>query len=192
MPKQPTAGGDGNGYESDEPIIDEANDIEDNDETKSVKSEESVSEPEETTEIKDDDEPAVDETSEIKFETDEPETCLYKISSKIKKKQFDTEESDDDLFEEEITETHTYIVVKPEDRITKPILTKYERVRILGDRRKQLTLGAKPMLKGVENLSPKEISNLELKYGVIPFIIVRNLPSGLQEHWKVNELKIMN
>ena len=120
--------------------------------------------------------------------------CLYKFS---KKAMSDEEGSDigDDLesvFEDDIaTEKHDQIV-KNEDRETKPVITKYERVRILGDRAKQLSSGAKPMLLNVENMSPKEIAKLELERGVIPFWIEKVLPNGRRERWKINELKIVN
>jgi len=71
-------------------------------------------------------------------------------------------------------------------------LTKYERVRVLGERSKQISLNAKPMIKGVEKLDPKEIAQLELKMGVLPIIIIRTLPTGQKERWKVSELKIVN
>lgn len=85
-------------------------------------------------------------------------------------------------------------VVSSENRITRAVLTKYERVRILSERRKQLILGAKPMIKvsHVDNISEKEIASLELKNKVIPFIIIRTLPNGDIEHWKINELEIGN
>lgn len=106
------------------------------------------------------------------------------------KKKYDNDTYTANL-EEGIIKKRTFIVA-PKDRITRPVLTKYERVRILSERRQQLTLGAKPMVAFDGNLSPTEISNLELQEKVIPFIIVRQLPSGQIEHWHLNELKIIN
>ena len=83
-------------------------------------------------------------------------------------------------------------IVKPEERVTKPFLTKFERVRLLGDRAKQLSLGAKPMLKNTELLNPKEIARLELEKKVIPLIIERTLPNGKKERWNITELSIVN
>jgi len=118
------------------------------------------------------------------------DSCLYKFN----KKNFD----DDDIEEE--VELHfedddivaDEIVTNPEDREAKAILTKYERVRILGDRTKQLSLGAKPMLIVGDDMQPKEIARLELEKGVIPFIIEKTLPNGRRERWKVSELEIVN
>ena len=77
-------------------------------------------------------------------------------------------------------------------RITFPILTKYERVRILCDRAKHLSCGAKPMIQNYQHLDSKQIAEEELKHGVIPFIIVRTLPNGKKEKWRISELQIIN
>ena len=78
--------------------------------------------------------------------------------------------------------------IKPEDRITKPYLFEFERVRILGERAKQISMGAKPMIKNVDNLDPKTIAKLELTNKIIPLIILRELPDGRIEKWKIEEL----
>jgi DNA-directed RNA polymerase I, II, and III subunit RPABC2 len=80
--------------------------------------------------------------------------------------------------------------VPNEDRITAPYLTKYERVRVLGTRAKQISLGAKILIKDIDlkNKSPIEIAKIELSYGVIPFKIRRPLPNGKIEEWKISEL----
>ena len=83
------------------------------------------------------------------------------------------------------------IIIDPLHR-TLPFLTKYERVRILGERTKQLSLGAKSMIRGVGNMDPKEVAKLELKKKVIPLIIIRSLPSGRKEKWKITELSVEN
>jgi len=74
-------------------------------------------------------------------------------------------------------------------KITKPLLYNYERVRLLGDRTQQLTLGAKPMIKNIENLTPKQIAELEIENNVIPLIIERPLPNGKKERWYISELQ---
>jgi len=134
---------------------------------------------------------AIDET--IKSDTDivkHHNTCIYKIKNKSDSKILFDEQLDT-IFEDDII-TQTKQIVPPDERITKPILTKYERVRLLSERRKQLILGAKPMIKISDRISEKEIASLELKSKVIPFIIVRTLPNGNMEHWKLEELEIVN
>lgn len=80
--------------------------------------------------------------------------------------------------------------VPKEDRITMPFLTKYERVRVLGTRAKQISLGAKILVKNVDltTKSPIEIAKIELSLGIIPFKIRRPLPNGKVEEWKISEL----
>ena len=98
------------------------------------------------------------------------------------------EEETEIIFDDDIIPEISDIVL-PEQRKSKPFLTKYERVRLLGDRTQQLTLGAKPMVKVMENLTPKQIAELELLNNVIPLIIQRPLPNGKKERWYVRELK---
>lgn len=62
-------------------------------------------------------------------------------------------------------------------------------VRILGERTKQLTMGAKPLIKNYNSLSYEKIAIEELKVNMIPFKIVRSLPNGNQELWELNELE---
>ncbi len=80
--------------------------------------------------------------------------------------------------------------VPKEDRITMPYLTKYERVRVLGTRAKQISLGAKILVRNVDltTKSPIEIAKIELGLGIIPFKIRRPLPNGKVEEWKISEL----
>ena len=82
------------------------------------------------------------------------------------------------------------IIVPKDERITKPFMTKYELVRIIGTRRKQLSLGAKPMVKVEGNLSINEIVDEEIKNKMIPFKIKRPLPdSNKIEIWDFEELE---
>jgi DNA-directed RNA polymerase subunit K/omega len=75
-----------------------------------------------------------------------------------------------------------------ENRISANRLTKYEMVRILGERTKQLKMGAKPLIKNYQDLSYEKIAEEELKVNMIPFKIKRQLPSGKYEIWLLNEL----
>jgi DNA-directed RNA polymerase subunit K/omega len=81
--------------------------------------------------------------------------------------------------------------VDDNDRITFPIITKYEHVRVICDRAKHLSCGAKPMISNVETLNSKQIAEEEFKNRVLPFIIVRTLPNGKKEKWKLSELELI-
>ena len=99
---------------------------------------------------------------------------------------------DEDFFENDNDENYDNYeekkVVNPEDRISKNLLTNYELVRVLGERQKQLTLGAKPLVKNYGDLSYEEISILELKNGMLPFKIRRKIDNNY-EIWDITELK---
>lgn len=75
-----------------------------------------------------------------------------------------------------------------ENRFSANRLTKYEMVRILGERTKQLKMGAKPLIKNYQDLSYEKIAEEELKVNMIPFKIKRQLPNGKYEIWLLNEL----
>jgi len=102
--------------------------------------------------------------------------------------------NDDDFIaveevEEEIIETEDLFVVKDEDRITRPFMTKYELTRIIGTRRKQLSLGAKPLIKVEGNLTLNQIVDEEIRRKMTPLQVRRPLPdSNKIEIWKIDEL----
>ncbi len=52
-------------------------------------------------------------------------------------------------------------------------LTKYERARIVGARALQLALGAPPLVKTTNTISPVKLAQIELEKGVIPLYVVR-------------------
>ena len=75
---------------------------------------------------------------------------------------------------------------------TIPILTKYEKTRILGERTKQLNNGHKPFVE-IKNdiIDGYLIAQQELQEKRIPFIIRRPLPSGGSEYWHLKDLEII-
>lgn len=123
---------------------------------------------------------------------DDDDDCLYKFSGKKSGFADNEMDGDEEIYFEEDEKLIQDIFVASDKRITKPTLTKYERVRALGERAEQISLGAKPMIKNVQGLGPKEIAQLELENGAMPIFIIRTLPTGQKERWKVNELKIVN
>jgi len=99
----------------------------------------------------------------------------------------------DDLFFDnersiEIDEKKIKKLINTENRISKNLLTKYELVRIIGERTKQLKMGAKPLVKNYTGLSYEEISKQEIKNNMIPFKIKRPI-GDKYEIWKLDELK---
>jgi len=128
-----------------------------------------------------------DDDIEEDEEEEEDDQCYFKYADK--KGDFSDDDDDDDDDGIDDTNDTKMVILKGNDRITKPILTKYERVRLLETRTKQLSLGAKPMLKNVEGLSSSKVAALEIENNVVPILIERPLPGNMFEVWKITELE---
>jgi len=75
---------------------------------------------------------------------------------------------------------------------TIPILTKFEKTKILGIRVKQLNNGAKPFINIDENILDNFIiATKELEEKKLPFIIQRPLPNNTFEYWRISDLEII-
>jgi DNA-directed RNA polymerase subunit K/omega len=75
---------------------------------------------------------------------------------------------------------------------TLPMMTKYEKTRILGQRAKQINDGATPFVKVPEGvIDGYLIAIKELEEKKIPFIIRRPLPNRGSEYWLVEDLEII-
>lgn len=83
------------------------------------------------------------------------------------------------------------IIIDPLHK-TVPFLTKYERARVLGERAKQLNMGAKPLVEVAETVIDGYLIALEeFSQKKIPFIIKRPLPNGGCEYWKFRDLEVI-
>lgn len=71
---------------------------------------------------------------------------------------------------------------------TIPLLTKYEKTKILGQRAKQIEEGHPPFIKIDNIIDHYTIAQMELEENKIPFIIRRPLPNGSSEYWRVKDL----
>ena len=94
-----------------------------------------------------------------------------------------------DVDEENIIE-NKFIVIENSKRISRNKMTRYEFVRIIGERTKQLTMGAKPLIKQSklsQEFTYTEIAIEELKLNAIPFKI-RRLVKDHYEIWAIEEL----
>ena len=75
---------------------------------------------------------------------------------------------------------------------TIPMLTKYEKARILGVRAKQINNGAAPFIELKENIIDGYlIAERELAEKKLPFIIRRPLPNRGSEYWRLEDLEIL-
>ena len=87
------------------------------------------------------------------------------------------------------------IVVDPLHK-TIPLLTKYEKTRILGIRTKQLNNGAQPYvsttgLGSAQIIDGYVVALRELEEKRLPFIIRRPLPNGGTEYWYLQDLEVL-
>lgn len=75
---------------------------------------------------------------------------------------------------------------------TIPILTKYEKTRILGLRAKQINNGAEPLVTiNTQIIDGYLIALKELEEKKIPIIIRRPIPNGASEYWHLKDLEIL-
>lgn len=81
----------------------------------------------------------------------------------------------------------------PTKNRTKNILSKYERVKIIGLRSEQLQRGADPYVEfdASKDFNPREVATEELRQRKIPFMIKRQLPDGSFEYWRLDDMIIL-
>ena len=104
--------------------------------------------------------------------------CLYKNFNEIKELSKITRNKDGII----IDELHK----------TMPILTKYEKTKILGMRVKQLNSGTSPYVTINEKIIDNYlIAQMELEQKKLPFIIQRPLPNNNFEYWKLQDLDLL-
>jgi DNA-directed RNA polymerase I, II, and III subunit RPABC2 len=81
------------------------------------------------------------------------------------------------------------------DRLHKtlPILSRYEKARVLGERAEQINSGAQPFIEiDTTMIDGYLIALKELEQKKIPFIIQRPLPNGGSEYWRLNDLEMIS
>lgn len=80
----------------------------------------------------------------------------------------------------------------PSQYMSKNIMSRYEKAKIIGLRLQQLAAGAEPTIdiKNFKGMNIRDIALEELKQRKLPFMILRNLPLGVKEYWKLEDLII--
>ncbi len=136
-----------------------------------------------------DDEDVILETEDVEIdaEVDENE------NDNIIEQEVDGDEDEYVDMENNIQVPTDIQVIESSKRTSKNKMTRYEFVRIIGERIMQLTKGAKPLIKQnkqskeSENFTYKEIALEELKSNMIPFKI-RRFVKDHYEIWNIDEL----
>ena len=83
----------------------------------------------------------------------------------------------------------TYNHYYKDKKKTKPIMTKFEKAKILGIRSEMLSSGALSTIDLPKNIDNSyDIAKMELEQKKVPLIVRRYLPDGSIEDWRVSEL----
>jgi DNA-directed RNA polymerase I, II, and III subunit RPABC2 len=96
----------------------------------------------------------------------------------------------EDDYIEDLQERNFKEVDRIGERITRPVMTKYEKAKILGTRAAQISRNAPVFVKVGNLVDPLDIAELELREKKIPFVVRRFLPDGRFDDFKVSELRI--
>lgn len=152
-----------------------------------------------------------EEEDDEEFESDE-ENDVFEFSEDEEEEEDDDEEEEDDEEvdndDDDVDEDGEVINIgsvetnkvniesistrTPDDeRITPPILNKYEMTRILGERTKQLIEGAPPLVIVNKGETPVQVAISELLTKKMPFLIKRQMPYPQYEIWKLQDLEVL-
>lgn len=152
-------------------------------------------------EIDDDDESSKNEVSDDSDdEFEEDDTNYEKFDEEVRNNyvqsvhpELSFRSNDEiDALSQVTRDENTGRIIKDERHQTIPILSKFEFTRIIGSRISQLAQGAKPLVE----LKKKRhdlylIAEQELIQKKLPFIIMRPIPNGKCEYWKLEDLEII-
>ena len=100
----------------------------------------------------------------------------------------------DEIYQLSLIKRNAEGIIVDENHTTYPILSKYEKTKLIGLRVAQLNKGAAPYveLKHSTLLDNSLIAEKELKEKKLPFIIMRPLFNGKCEYWNVNDLEYIS
>jgi DNA-directed RNA polymerase subunit K/omega len=151
----------------------------------------------EENESEEDDEKSDEEVEDV--ELDDASKCYYSEG------EDGNDDNDDDVLNNIVNrdvfadsqkdETGVSKIVPDNERLPRYNMTKYERVKVLGERANLISLGAPPLINpdvNMEDLDAEKIALLELQNKETPFFIWRPRAGGRMERWSINELTIVN
>lgn len=131
-------------------------------------------------------------------EEEEDEDYLQKLDDHFRQKVIENHHPELKTLNYEEIETLATVVRDKDSTIidplhqTLPIMTRYEKARILGERAKQINMGAKPFVEVDDSMIDGYLIALkELEQKRMPFIIQRPLPNGGSEYWRISDLEIL-
>ena len=148
--------------------------------------EEAIMSPVEQSSLVDSDDDSDDEALDNKFEIEGLNEFLANYHPETKQHNYD------EIYAlSKVVRDSNGIIIDDLHR-TLPIMSKYEKTRILGQRAKQLNSGNKPFVSVPKNIMDGYlIAQEELMQKKLPFIIRRPLPNGGSEYWRLKDLEIL-
>ena len=97
--------------------------------------------------------------------------------------------NNNDIFHDSKEILTNYDKLKTENK-SKPVMSKYERTKIIGVRAQQISEGCEPLVEVPKHLTKTlDIATYELKMRKTPFIVKRKVGTKI-EYWKVEDLII--
>lgn len=97
----------------------------------------------------------------------------------------------DEMYKLSLIKRNENGIIVDDNHKTFPILSKYEKTKLIGLRVTQINKGSEPYVTSKSILDPSLIAERELKEKKIPFIIKRPLPNGKYEFWNVKDLEVI-
>lgn len=79
----------------------------------------------------------------------------------------------------------------PKKNKTRNILSKYEKAKIIGVRLEQIARGAIPNVPKDKYTNIRDVVAAEFDQHLIPLIVVRRLPDGTKEYWKLEDMVVL-
>ena len=126
------------------------------------------------------------ENNLIKFDEETKENYLLSLHPECISKNFEEIKILSKIIKDENN------IIIDEFHKTLPILTKYEKTKIIGIRTKQLNHGCDPYISVDEKIIDNYIiAKMEVEQKKLPFIISRPIPNNNFEYWKLQDLEIL-
>lgn len=85
-------------------------------------------------------------------------------------------------------EEETQFSTPAKQRRTRPVISKFERAKVIATRAEQIGRGTQPNVERLPGDEPLAIAEREFAKCRIPFVIRRYFPDGSYEDWKLSEL----
>ena len=77
----------------------------------------------------------------------------------------------------------------PSQNPARPVLTKFERAKMIGLRMEQLSRGSRPMVDVSDGDTVRDIAIRELSQKRLPFVLARSMPNGTTEYFRVGDIQ---